>query len=150
MAEKIIGKPPREKRPNYFNNELAGLTERFPVAEVLGEGLESWKVGNYTGLDCMGMFNSSPANNSEFQAFLGQVVHEAAKEGKWVGIDTGWTPAQTDDFLQSRGGAKPLTDYGRGLDRALTAEFIALTRDGDKTFVTPTEGTVAFLKERLS
>ncbi len=150
MAERSIGKPPGEKRPNYFNDDLAGLTERFPVAEVLGKGLESWKAGNYTGRDCMRVFNSSPANNAELEAFLGQVVHKAAQEGKWVGIDTGWTPEQTDDFLQSRGGAKPLTGYGHGLDRALDKEFIALTQEEDKTFFTPTEGTVVFLKERLS
>jgi|GEM_PF-1679843 len=150
MAERITSKPPKEKPPNYFNDDLAGLTERFPVAEVLGKDLESWKAGNYTGRDCMKMFNSSPANNAEFEAYLGQVVHEAAQEGKWVGIDTGWTPEQTDNFLQSRGGAKPLTGYGHGLDRALNKGFIALTRDGNKTFLTPTEGTVEFIKDRLS
>ena len=139
-------------RQVYHDEALASLTEQYPVSEVMGRSEETWRTGEIDGLKTVAVFNSSPTQNSVFEIEIGTLCHNAAREGKWVGVDTGWDEQGLADFELCRSGpagGKSMTKFGRGLDAALKAEFVDLKKQDGKVFLTPNENTVKFIQQKL-
>ena len=144
---------PSGGREVYHDDLLAALTEKYPVSQVLAATEEQWREGKVTGLTSVSVFRNSPSQNSEVEAQLGQLAHHAAREGKWVGVDTGWDASGLAEFERCRSGPtgeRSLSHFGRGLDTSLKNGFLALREKDGKVYLTPTEGTVKFMQEKLA
>jgi len=133
---------------NYKTDDTKKLTEQYPVDAVLGDFKEYWTSDQLTGMDAVSFFRQSPARNSEAEALLGRLVATAAREGAWVGYDTGWSPEDLAEFNQGRQNEQ-LNHFGRGLAAAIDTNLLDLEEAAGKVYAVPKEGLARFTQERV-
>ena len=97
----------------------------------------------------MSFFRQSPAANSDAELLFGRFVAKAAKQGRWVGYDTGWTLSQLAEFEAGRKSGT-LNHFGRGLAAAVDQVLVKLEVAGEKVYILPTEILVKLTQDRVT
>jgi len=113
---KLFGKDSviNEKLPSYTDSYLKKLTNQYPVAEILGDKLKEIKQGK--GLDSITI--GSPAQNSEAEHILNEILFLSANNGNWVGRFYDVTNAkQYLDLLKTNPEARGFFQHDSELDR---------------------------------
>jgi len=133
---------------NYKTAGTEQLTGQYPVDTVLGAFKDYWTSDQLTGRHAVSFFRQSPARNSEAEALLGRLVATAAREGQWVGYDTGWSLEELASFNEGRQTGK-LNHFGRGLAAAIDTGLLDLEEAAGKVYVVPKEELAKLTQERV-
>ena len=133
---------------NYKTAGTEQLTGQYPVDAVLGAFKDYWTSDQLTGIHTISFFRQSPARNSGAEVLLGRLVATAAREGSWVGYDTGWSLDNLAEFNQGRQSGQ-LNHFGRGLAAAIDTGLLDIEEAAGKVYVVPKEGLAKLTQERV-
>ena len=140
------------------------MNRQYPVAETLNlfriisnhfgvihkDSLSEWNAG-------VGMLYDSPAKNAAVETYLGRLVVAAVREGEWVGINTGLSPADLSGFrereaqekfyIPNRGGK---LEFCTGLATAVLTYLLDLEEADGIVYAMPKDGLVRFVTKRCT
>lgn len=121
------------------------LSTQYPVADTLGPFRDYFLHPNFTGLTKPAFFRGSPLGNVETEMVLADLVIAAAKDGEWVGYDSGWSAKDLEDLKAGH----IASHFEVGFSYALRNKLLDVEVVDDKVYVFPTEDSVKFVKERI-
>src|SRR3989344_1871291 len=152
----------------HTNADTARLTAQFPVPETLklfafasrhyargvdvGDRMAGYDLGEFA-------LRSSPAKHPAVENLLGQLVSAAAREGAWVGADTGWSledltalhdQMQRLHSLEVKRGIKAASSFALGVSHAMDAYLLDFAIADERVYVMPKDGLPNFIQRKAA